>query len=120
MTLLVLVGKVIWPSHQCYNQKYSQTQTRDTNFYSTKLNRLTDTYCVTKKKTQIHRHTHAQTHIHRQTHTHTHTHAQTHTRTDRQRHTDTDISVFYIMIKEEPPVFPGQKPSRILMLDIVV
>ena len=86
MTLLVLVGKVIWPSHQCYNQKYSQTQTRDTKFHSTKLNRLTDTYCVTKKQrhTQTYTHTHARTdtrthrHTHIPTHTHTHTHAQPH------------------------------------------
>ena len=87
MSLLVLVGKVIWPSHQCYNQKCSQTQTRYTKFYSTKLNRLTDTYCVTKKQrhTQTYTHTHART----DTRTHRHTHTHTHTRARAHRHTNT-------------------------------
>ena len=84
MTLLVLVGKVIWPSHQCYNQKCSQTQTRDTNFYSTKLNRLTDTYCVTKK--QRHTQTYTDIHAHTRTDTRTHIHTHTHRQTATHRH----------------------------------
>ena len=89
MTLLVLVGKVIWPSHQCYNQKCSQTQTRDTQFYSTKLNRLTDTYCVTKK--QRHTQTYTHTHAHTDTRTHRHTHRHTHTRARAQTHNHSHI-----------------------------